>query len=144
LKGPTGPECAEFGRWRAELQGPAPSGPQAAADEEGERALDLERLNGPWADYDIERHNPPEADIVEGYKAASRAATAPRMVLGEAYGPGEREKLDLLAPAGERVPAIVFIHGGYWRGGAREDRRFPASFFVPRSRAMHPGSPLPP
>ncbi len=97
--------------------------------------MDLERLNGPWADYDIERHNRPEAAIVEGYKAASRAATAPRMVLGEAYGPGEREKLDLLAPAGDRVPAIVFIHGGYWRGGAREDRRFPASFFVPRGVA---------
>ncbi len=97
--------------------------------------MDLSELAGPWADYDIERHNPPRAETMEGYRAASRAATAPRMVLGEAYGPGEREKLDLLAPAENGVPAIVFIHGGYWRAGAREDRRYPASFFVPRGAA---------
>jgi arylformamidase len=105
--------------------------------------MDLSELAGPWADYDIERHNAPRAETMEGYRAASRAATAPRMVLGEAYGPGEREKLDLLAPAASGVPAIVFIHGGYWRAGAREDRRYPASFFVPRGVAwMSLGYPL--
>lgn len=97
--------------------------------------MDLSELAGPWADYDIDRLNAPRPAIVEGYKAASRAAAAPRMLLGEAYGPGEREKLDLLAPAAANAPAVVFIHGGYWRGGAREDRRFPASFFVPRGIA---------
>jgi arylformamidase len=97
--------------------------------------MDLRELAGPWADYDIDRLNPPRPEIVEGYKAASRAVAAPRAVLGEAYGPGEREKLDLLAPESRSAPAIVFIHGGYWRGGAREDRRFPAGFFVPRGIA---------
>ena len=97
--------------------------------------MDLNALAGPWADYDIDRLNAPRPEIVEGYKAASRAARAPRMLLGEPYGPGEREKLDVLAPAAANAPAVVFIHGGYWRGGAREDRRFPAGFFVPRGVA---------
>lgn len=97
--------------------------------------MDLSVLAGAWADYDIERHNPPRPDVMEGYRAASRAAAAPRTVLGEAYGSGEREKLDLLAPAETGVPAIVFIHGGYWRAGAREDRRYPAGVFVPRGVA---------
>lgn len=97
--------------------------------------MDLDQLRGPWADYDIEPHNPPRAEIVEGYKTASRAVDAPRMLLGDAYGPHERERIDYLAPAAWRSPAIIFIHGGYWRGGAREDRRFPASFFVPRGVA---------
>jgi arylformamidase len=97
--------------------------------------MDLRELAGPWADYDIDRLNPPRPEIVEGYKTASRAAAAPRMLLGESYGRGEREKFDLLAPESRPAPAIVFIHGGYWRGGAREDRRFPAGFFVPRGAA---------
>ncbi len=105
--------------------------------------MDLSELAGPWAAYDIERFNPPRPEVMEGYRTASREAKAPRMVLGEAYGPGEREKLDLLAPAENGVPAIVFIHGGYWRAGAREDRRYPASFFVPRGIAwMSLGYPL--
>lgn len=97
--------------------------------------MDLNALAGPWTAYDIDRLNPPRPEIVEGYKSASRAVHAARMALGEAYGPGEREKLDLLAPAAVHAPAIVFIHGGYWRGGAREDRRFPAGFFVPHGVA---------
>lgn len=97
--------------------------------------MDLSVLAGPWADYDIDRLNPPRPEVVEGYRVASRAAGAPRMLLGEPYGPHERERIDYLAPEARRSPAVVFLHGGYWRGGAREDRRFPASFFVPRGVA---------
>lgn len=97
--------------------------------------MDFDELKGSWDDYDIERHTPPRPDVIEGYRAASRAVTAPRMVLDVGYGAGERERFDLLAPAGARAPAVVFLNGGSWRAGAREDRRFPAAFFVPRGVA---------
>jgi arylformamidase len=107
--------------------------------------MDYEELKGDWAEYDVEQFSPPPPDVIEGYRAASRAATAPRMILDVAYGGGEREKLDIFAPAGVRAPAVIFFHGGYWRGGAREDRRFPASFFVPRGVAwISVGYPLAP
>jgi len=32
-----------------------------------------------------------------------------------AYGPGEREKLDLFRPVNPRGPVVVMIHGGAWR-----------------------------
>ena len=113
-----------------------------AAEGEG---MDYEELKGTWDDYDVEQYSPPKSDVIEGYRAASRAATAPRLVLDVAYGGGEREKLDILAPAGARAPAVIFFHGGYWRGGAREDRRFPAAFFVPRGVAwVSVGYPLAP
>jgi arylformamidase len=112
--------------------------------------MDHDELKGSWDDYDVERAGPPKPDLIEGYRAASRAAAAPRMVLDVAYGPGEREKLDILAPGGPRAPAVVYFHGGYWRAGAREHRRFPASFFVPRGVAwvaagypLAPGAALP-
>jgi arylformamidase len=97
--------------------------------------MEFDELKGSWDDYDIERYTPPRPDVIEAYRTASRAVTASRMVLDVAYGPGEREKLDILAPAGARAPAILFFHGGYWRAGARAERRFPAAFFVPRGVA---------
>ena len=36
--------------------------------------MDLSDLAGPWAEYDIERHDPPRVEIMVGYRASSRAA----------------------------------------------------------------------
>jgi arylformamidase len=48
--------------------------------------------------------------------AAAWRATCPRAELDLAYGPGEREKLDLFHPgAAEDAPLAMFIHGGYWK-----------------------------
>jgi len=48
--------------------------------------------------------------------AAQFRAMVPAAELGLAYGPGEREKLDLFRPAlGEACPIALFIHGGYWQ-----------------------------
>jgi arylformamidase len=48
--------------------------------------------------------------------AAAWRATCPRAELDLAYGPGEREKLDLFHPgAAEDAPLALFIHGGYWK-----------------------------
>ena len=46
--------------------------------------------------------------------------------LGVAYAPGPRGLLDIYRPAGARVPApvVVFIYGGGWDSGRRQDYRF--------------------
>lgn len=41
--------------------------------------------------------------------------------LDVAYGTSPREKLDIYAPDRPRGPVLVFIHGGYWRSGSKED-----------------------
>ncbi len=41
------------------------------------------------------------------------------------YGPDARNALDLYAPAGaRRAPTVLFIHGGSWTGGSKDDYRF--------------------
>ncbi|MFQ3787776.1 alpha/beta hydrolase [Halomonas sp. A29] len=39
------------------------------------------------------------------------------------YGPGSRERMDILLPPrlAKGAPLHVFIHGGYWRSGSKED-----------------------
>ena len=45
-----------------------------------------------------------------------------------AYGPGPRHRLDLYRPAGlaPDAPLLVFVHGGGWRSGGREEYGFVA------------------
>ena len=49
-------------------------------------------------------------------EAASFRACHGQAELGVAYGPGERQKLDLFWPGSGRAgPMAMFIHGGYWQ-----------------------------
>ena len=44
-----------------------------------------------------------------------------------AYGPGERGRLDIYRPRGPAMagqPVVVFLYGGSWNSGRREDYRF--------------------
>jgi arylformamidase len=41
--------------------------------------------------------------------------------LNVSYGASPREKLDIYAADNPRGPVLVFIHGGYWRSGSKED-----------------------
>lgn len=45
------------------------------------------------------------------------------------YGPGGREVLDVILPArpSANAPLHVFVHGGYWRSGEKENYRFVAA-----------------
>lgn len=52
-------------------------------------------------------------------------AAVGRARLNVAYGPGERQKLDLFHPAGQAKGLAIFIHGGYW---LRFDRSFWSHF----------------
>lgn len=43
-----------------------------------------------------------------------REAAVGRARLNHAYGPGERQKMDVFHPAGPAEGLVIFIHGGYW------------------------------
>lgn len=47
------------------------------------------------------------------------------------YGDHPRQRLDVF-PAGPGCPAILFLRGGYWRAGNKEERHFPASEWATR------------
>jgi len=55
---------------------------------------------------------------------APRDGGVRRVVRDAAYGPGERQKLDVYAPAaadGQPLPVLMFIYGGSWRYGEKDD-----------------------
>jgi arylformamidase len=57
-----------------------------------------------------------------------------RRRLGEplrlAYGPGDREKLDVYRARKPNAPIFLFIHGGSWLGGTARGHAYPAEMFV--------------
>ena len=63
------------------------------------------------------------ADQAQDFRASEAAIGRAR--LNVAYGPSEREKLDLFHPAGRADGLVVFVHGGYWR---RFDRGYWSHF----------------
>jgi arylformamidase len=44
-----------------------------------------------------------------------------------AYGPEDRQKLDLFCSASPKSPLLVFVHGGYWQGGDKDGHDFIAA-----------------
>ena len=78
------------------------------------------------AAYDIEASVPDLPAIQARYAEASAAlAGLEEAALDIAYGPDPRHRLDILAPPDGARAAILYFHGGYWKGGAKEGRRFP-------------------
>jgi arylformamidase len=72
------------------------------------------------AEYDNRGRVPEHPAILAGWArdaAAFRAERGERAELDIAYGPGERQRLDLFHPdeASADAPPILFIHGGYWQ-----------------------------
>ncbi|HRE43842.1 MAG TPA: alpha/beta hydrolase [Terricaulis sp.] len=57
---------------------------------------------------------------------------ARQVASGLAYGEGPRRTLDVYAPAAgaEGAPVLVFIYGGGWRSGAKEDHSFIGDAFA--------------
>lgn len=47
-----------------------------------------------------------------------------------AYGKDANERLDIYQAIGERVPVMVFLHGGDWRALSKDDSGFAAPAFV--------------
>ncbi|RMF07633.1 MAG: alpha/beta hydrolase [Alphaproteobacteria bacterium] len=53
------------------------------------------------------------------------------------YGDAPRQRLDIYMPASDApVPALFFIHGGYWKAGDKSMRSFPAPAWVNRGCAF--------
>ena len=66
------------------------------------------------AEYNNRARVPGHPAVMRRWQAEAdgyRAAHPPRVV---AYGPGERERMDLF-PAGDGGAWVMFIHGGYWQ-----------------------------
>ena len=76
--------------------------------------------------YDLDVSAPATLALQESYaRHSNEVSTVPSARLDISYGTHPRQKLDIFA-AGRDAPAIVFFHGGYWRMGSKDSRRFPA------------------
>lgn len=66
------------------------------------------------AEYNNRARVPDHPAVMQRWREAAEAARAAHPPSTIAYGPGERETMDLFA-AGPDAPVAVFLHGGYWQ-----------------------------
>ncbi|XP_055448095.1 kynurenine formamidase isoform X4 [Psammomys obesus] len=61
-----------------------------------------------------------------GSQATQKARTTRRNQLDVPYGDGEGERMDIYFPDedSEAFPLFLFIHGGYWQSGSKDDSAF--------------------
>lgn len=80
----------------------------------------------PPSGYDLDGSSDHANALQSRYKARSdEAATLPNALLDLAYGAHERQRLDIF-PADPGAPVLVFFHGGYWKAGSKDSRRYAA------------------
>jgi len=90
-------------------------------------------------EYEIESKVPNVGELQARYaELSATAATLPGANLDLSYGQTPLQALDLFLPASKPVPAIMFFHGGYWRAGSKETRRFAAAPWLERGIAWVP------
>ncbi|TDK51371.1 alpha/beta hydrolase [Antarcticimicrobium luteum] len=65
-------------------------------------------------------------DIIARYLSCSQAAASEHMRRANVVYDPCGEGFDLLGPADGNAPAVIFIHGGYWRALSRRHSHFPA------------------
>ena len=76
--------------------------------------------------YDLDMTVPTTVAAQADYeRLSSQIAGTSNASLDIAYGPHARQSLDIY-PAGELSPGLAFFHGGFWRAGSKNARRFPA------------------
>lgn len=81
-------------------------------------------------EYDTDAAVPTVADYQAQFlEESERVRREVPCELDIAYGEDEAERLDVFRPASAGAPIQLFIHGGYWRGGRRLARAFPAESF---------------
>lgn len=83
------------------------------------------------AQYNNRALVPDFQDYLDRWNAKSAAVrrTLP-CHLDLAYGPGERQCLDIFPTADQPAPALVFIHGGYWQALDKAAFSYPAPAVV--------------
>ncbi|HWP57344.1 MAG TPA: alpha/beta hydrolase [Candidatus Acidoferrales bacterium] len=67
----------------------------------------------------------------ERSKRSAAARAALKSWLNVRYGPRPRQVLDIFPAARPDAPVELFIHGGYWRSGSKDDYSFLASVLAP-------------
>ena len=80
-----------------------------------------------WYDeqYNSRARIPEHPAILRHWADASAAALARHPELVElAYGPGPREKMDVIPSGQPGAPVFVYLHGGYWRALDKRDHSF--------------------
>ena len=77
------------------------------------KTLDISAA-GAEAQYNNRAAVPDHPLVMARWKAEAAAARAAHSSVRLAYGPGEREVIDLFE-AGPGAPVVIFIHGGYWQ-----------------------------
>ena len=99
----------------------------------GEQRFTLENLSP----EEMEWHFNPRVTVPDrdGYMEARKAAnerTLNRLSRTPdlRYGPNAHETLDIYPAATSNAPVMVYIHGGYWRAGYKEDWAFVAEPLV--------------
>jgi len=84
------------------------------------------------AEYDPERRAGPRGPYLERYVRESEEARRTLDArLDVPYGPGPRETLDIFPCGLQGAPAVLFIHGGYWRALSCKEFSFVARGLVP-------------
>jgi arylformamidase len=63
-------------------------------------------------------------------EASARARSALRSWLDLAYGGSPRQKIDIFPSLRQKSPVLLYFHGGYWRGGSKEENAFFAELFT--------------
>ena len=71
------------------------------------------------AQYNNRALVPDHPAVMEGWRERAEAARRTHPPRQIAYGPGEREAMDLFEAAPD-APIVVFLHGGYWQALGRE------------------------
>ncbi len=93
-------------------------------------------MNAEPGDYELDSKVPDLDRLQARYARLSESAAGlPGARLDLAYGSDPRQRLDVFPPAGGAAPLLVFFHGGYWRAGSKESRRFPAPAWCARGVA---------
>jgi acetyl esterase/lipase len=71
--------------------------------------------------YDNNKAVANSAELIAARNTASAAYRAAHSGhLDIAYGPEERQKIDLYPAGNQTAPCFIFIHGGYWQRNSRE------------------------
>lgn len=71
----------------------------------------------------------------ERRQASQRALAALKSSLNVPYGKSPRQVMDIF-PAAKPGPVIAYFHGGYWRGGSKDENCHLAQLFVPRGATV--------
>lgn len=86
--------------------------------------------------YDLDATAPSFVAAQEDYARRSKTAgDLPGAMLDVPYGDQPRHRIDVFS-AGASTPVILFLRGGYWRAGSKEERRFPAKIWRERGVAL--------